>query len=130
MTVTKGHITRRASEDTVPAKTVERDYVLAHAVTAIASHRGQSKLVLKGGASLRLIHFEDYRYSADLDFSVVEGTKEEGLELIRAALERPWDGAISEIRLTEDDPLEEPQRFRAGRRFWEAQPRWATPGAR
>ncbi len=54
MTVTKGHITRRASEDTVPAKTVERDYVLAHAVTAIASHPGQSsRMSLRGGSGGR-----------------------------------------------------------------------------
>ena len=30
-------------------------------------------LVFKGGTALRLCYFEDYRYSADLDFSVVEG---------------------------------------------------------
>jgi predicted nucleotidyltransferase component of viral defense system len=28
-----------------------------------------SKLVLKGGTSLRLAHFGDYRFSADLDYS-------------------------------------------------------------
>lgn len=30
MTVTKAHITRQADEEEVPAKTVERDYVLAN----------------------------------------------------------------------------------------------------
>lgn len=63
-------IKRRADEDGLPAPTVERDYVLAHVLTAIAERDDGQQLVFKGGTSLRLCHFTDYRYSADLDFSL------------------------------------------------------------
>ena len=69
--ITKARITQTASTQKVAAKTVERDYVLAHAVAAIASHDKAGRLVFKGGTALRLCHFPDYRYSADLDYSVV-----------------------------------------------------------
>ena len=82
----KGQITKIASDAGVEARVVERDYVLAHLVALIAAQNADSALVFKGGTSLRLLHFEDYRYSADLDFSVVEGGKDKARELIRAAL--------------------------------------------
>jgi hypothetical protein len=59
-------IKRRADEDELPAPTVERDYVLAHVLTAIVERDEEQQLVFKGGTSLRLCHFTDYRYSADL----------------------------------------------------------------
>ena len=74
-------ITRRADADNVPAQTVERDYVLAHTVAAISASAEQGILVFKGGTALRLCHFDEYRYSADLDFSVVEATRPPILEL-------------------------------------------------
>lgn len=80
-------IKRRADEDRLPAPTVERDYVLAHVLTAIAERDQEQQLVFKGGTSLRLCHFEDYRYSADLDFSLTDGVDTEGAtRLIAEAL--------------------------------------------
>ena len=73
--LTRQLITRRASDDGVDAPTAERDYVLAHVVGQL--HRAKpedgGRLVFKGGTSLRLVYFEQYRYSADLDFTVVGG---------------------------------------------------------
>jgi hypothetical protein len=66
-------IKRRADEDGLSAPTVERDYVLAHSLAAISEHDQEERLVFKGGTALRLCHFEDYRYSADLDFSLIGG---------------------------------------------------------
>lgn len=83
MTVTKAHITRQASDHEVPSKTVERDYVLAHVVAAVAATDEHGALVFKGGTSLRLLHFEDYRYSADLDYSVISGDLAAARDLIR-----------------------------------------------
>lgn len=80
-------IKRRADEDGLPAPTVERDYVLAHVLTAIAERDLDQRLVFKGGTSLRLCHFEDYRYSADLDFSLTGGVDAEAAtRLIAEAL--------------------------------------------
>jgi hypothetical protein len=80
-------IKRKADEDGLSASAVERDYVLAHALTAISRRVGQAGLVFKGGTALRLCHFDEYRYSADLDFSLLDGMKaDDALELIADAL--------------------------------------------
>jgi predicted nucleotidyltransferase component of viral defense system len=81
----RGEIAQRAQRDGVDAQTVERDYVLAHVAIEIAAVAGEH-LVLKGGTSLRLAHFMDYRYSADLDFSLVDVNEREAHDLISTAL--------------------------------------------
>lgn len=103
--ITRAHITRRANDEGMAAQVIERDYVLAHLVSTIANYDTDGRLVFKGGTSLRLIHLEDYRYSADLDFSVQVGTKEEAITLVgNAFLERGV--AIPKLSLdTEDDHL-------------------------
>lgn len=73
--LTRHAITQRADADGVDALVAERDYVLAHIVAQLhrAAPSDGGHLVFKGGTALRLIHIRDYRYSADLDFSVVGG---------------------------------------------------------
>lgn len=102
MKVTSAQMTQRASVDGVSAKVVERDYALAHAVQAIAAADAGNRLVFKGGTSLRLIHFDRYRYSADLDFSVVGATTAEALSIIRSAFAARKEG-LPRLRLTDDE---------------------------
>jgi predicted nucleotidyltransferase component of viral defense system len=86
--INRNLIIRRADEDNVLAQTVERDYVLAHVLTAIAE-AGDDRVVFKGGTALRLCHLDDYRYSADLDFSVRPGLDLAGArQVVAGALER------------------------------------------
>lgn len=101
--ITRAHITRRAARDNVPAITVERDYVLAHVIAGVATLEIDNGLVFKGGTALRLCHIEDYRYSADLDFSLVSGSMENGYEAITLAL-AGTGGAIQGLHLTDDKP--------------------------
>jgi predicted nucleotidyltransferase component of viral defense system len=83
--IANGPITKRANEDHMSAQTVERDYVLAHLCAEIGA-QDQANLVFKGGTFLRLCCFEEYRYSADLDFSAVAGfTRQQAFELVTAA---------------------------------------------
>lgn len=85
--ISRSHFTRIADTHEVDAKTVERDYVLTHVVTAIAQQTAEHRLVFKGGTALRLCYFEDYRYSADLDFSLLAaGDLDMALGCIEAAL--------------------------------------------
>lgn len=95
----KAQITKVASRDGVDSRVVERDYILAHIVALIASHDGDGRLILKGGTSLRLLHFDEYRYSADLDYSVIKGSKAEAREVIRAALGQQRPGTIKALSL-------------------------------
>ncbi len=63
-------------------------------------------LVFKGGTALRLCFYEDYRYSADLDFSLAELTVSDGLEVLRRALERCLEAiGLSHLSLPEAEPL-------------------------
>ena len=100
---TFAQITQQAARDDVPAPTVERDYVLAHIVAALGALDDEHGLAFKGGTALRLCYFEDYRYSADLDFSVVEGDIEGAYATIAAALTRVV-GAIDSLHLTDHEP--------------------------
>lgn len=94
--IPRSQFTRIADEHEVDAPTVERDYVLTHAVTAISRHSTDHGLVFKGGTALRLCYFEDYRYSADLDFSLRDGASTDAaMRSIKSALAE----AREEIRL-------------------------------
>jgi uncharacterized protein len=95
----KAQITKIASQDGVDARVVERDYVLAHIVALISSHDAEKCLIFKGGTSLRLLHFEEYRYSADLDYSIVKGSDAEARTTIRDALGQQRPGTIKALSL-------------------------------
>ena len=101
--ITKAHITRRAAQDNVPAVTVERDYALAHVIAGFATLGDDTGLVFKGGTALRLCHIDDYRYSADLDFSLVSGSIEDGYKVITRAIESAG-GSVEGLHLTDDEP--------------------------
>ena len=83
--------------------TVERDYVLAHVIAALGALGEGHGLVFKGGTALRLCYFEDYRYSADLDFSVVKGDLEAAYATIEEAL-AVVTAAVDTLNLTDDEP--------------------------
>ena len=102
--ISRSHFTRIADEHEVDAKTVERDYVLTHVLAAIGTHTADQGLVFKGGTALRLCYFEDYRYSADLDFSLLAGTEPEAaLKSVAQALASLADQiALRYLALAED----------------------------
>jgi len=85
--ISRSYFTRRADSVGVDAKTVERDYVLTHVLAGICLQQGSERMAFKGGTALRLCFFEDYRYSADLDFSLIDGmTIADASELVSNAL--------------------------------------------
>lgn len=59
-----------ATADGVDVKTVERDYVLTHLIAELSKAPKADSFVFKGGTALRLVHFERFRYSADIDLNV------------------------------------------------------------
>jgi predicted nucleotidyltransferase component of viral defense system len=55
----------------IPDAVIERDYALAWFLTELAAHpRLSTALAFKGGTALRRVHFGEYRFSEDLDFSL------------------------------------------------------------
>ena len=56
----------------IPEAVIERDYCLAWFLTALARHPLREYLAFKGGTALRRCWFENYRFSEDLDFSLIK----------------------------------------------------------
>ena len=69
-------IQQKAREAEVRDQQIEKDYVLAWILKGISSHEQLLKaLVFKGGTVLKKVYFEDYRYSEDLDFTLLESSQ-------------------------------------------------------
>ncbi len=56
----------------VPESVIERDYCLSWFLFGLAHSPLRQLLVFKGGTALRRCHFQDYRFSEDLDFTLTE----------------------------------------------------------
>ena len=52
---------------------IEKDWALGWVLAGIGAEPALSTWVFKGGASLRKCYYETYRFSEDLDFTVVDG---------------------------------------------------------
>lgn len=66
-------IQRKAYETGVRDTQIEKDYILTWLLYGIAKHERLSKvLAFKGGTVLKKVYFEDYRFSEDLDFTLLD----------------------------------------------------------
>ena len=66
-------IQQKARSAEVRDQQIEKDYVLSWILNGIAQHKELSKLIVfKGGTVLKKIYFEDYRFSEDLDFTLLD----------------------------------------------------------
>lgn len=67
-----GEIQQKAREAGVRDQQIEKDYILSWILQGIAQHEHLSKnIVFKGGTVLKKIYFENYRFSEDLDFTLL-----------------------------------------------------------
>lgn len=65
-------IQKKASEVGVRDQQIEKDYLLSWILQGIAQHDKLSKIIVfKGGTILKKVYFEDYRFSEDLDFTLL-----------------------------------------------------------
>jgi predicted nucleotidyltransferase component of viral defense system len=68
-----GEIQQKARENGVRDQQIEKDYVLSWILKGISLNKHLSKtIVLKGGTVLKKFYFKDYRYSEDLDFTLLD----------------------------------------------------------
>jgi predicted nucleotidyltransferase component of viral defense system len=64
----------------IPESIIERDYCLAWLLCVVSQHPLLSEvLAFKGGTALRRVHFGDYRFSEDLDFTLVRDVELDGI---------------------------------------------------
>lgn len=67
------------------ANVIEKDYVLGWLLAGIAGHPELgSSWIFKGGTCLKKCYFETYRFSEDLDFTVVQATHQDQAFLVEA----------------------------------------------
>ena len=74
--ISKEDLRARSLEWQLRPNVVEKDYVLGWLLAAIAAHPEASRQwVFKGGTCLKKCFFETYRFSEDLDFSLLPGAQ-------------------------------------------------------
>lgn len=56
----------------IPENVLERDYCIAWFLVGLSRVPLKSKIIFKGGTALRRCYFSDYRFSEDLDFTLLE----------------------------------------------------------
>jgi len=67
-----GEIQSLAREAKVRDQQIEKDYIISWILQGIAQHKKLSEtIVFKGGTVLKKVYFEDYRFSEDLDFTLL-----------------------------------------------------------
>ena len=70
--IKSGEIQKKARRLGVRDQQIEKDYVLSWILQGIATHKILSKIIVfKGGTVLKKVYFDDYRFSEDLDFSLI-----------------------------------------------------------
>ena len=70
-----GEIQNKARAIGVRDQQIEKDYMLSWILQGMAQHSTLSKaIVFKGGTVLKKVYFEDYRFSEDLDFTLLDDT--------------------------------------------------------
>lgn len=68
------------AEWTLDIPVIEKDYVLGWMLAGIAQHPELSRTwVFKGGTCLRKCYYETFRFSEDLDFTVIDGGRVQAL---------------------------------------------------
>ena len=64
----------------IPVKTLEKDYILTWILVALAGQNMENLCVFKGGTALKKFFIKNYRFSEDLDFTLLNPISIESLE--------------------------------------------------
>ncbi len=59
----------------IPEANLEKDYCIAWILIGIARTKLPEMIAFKGGTALKRCYFGDYRFSEDLDFTLLDGAK-------------------------------------------------------
>lgn len=74
--IEKREILKFSTSTGVPVSTIEKDYALGWFLASIQNHRSLSDTwIFKGGTCLKKCYFDDYRFSEDLDFSLLDSSQ-------------------------------------------------------
>lgn len=117
----KQDILERAAEWQLRPEVVEKDYVLGWLLAGIASHpETAGRWVFKGGTALKKCYFETYRFSEDLDFSLLPDAAYSETDLKKVLLEVARSTTeLSGIVFQEDTVAARPRPDKQGRMTFE-----------
>lgn len=86
--ISKQDILERATEWHLRPDVVEKDYVLGWLLAGLAQHPIASTLwIFKGGTCIKKCYFETYRFSEDLDFSLLPAAPYTAIDLRQSLVE-------------------------------------------
>ena len=114
--ISKRELEQLRAEWTLDIGVIEKDYILGWLLAGIAQHPELARTwVFKGGTCLRKCYYETFRFSEDLDFTIMPGGPGEPGDLQRAFGEiARWLREESGIELTVDDTAFRRRRNRRG----------------
>jgi predicted nucleotidyltransferase component of viral defense system len=96
-----GEIQKKANHVGVRDQQIEKDYILSWILWGVANHEELAKaLVFKGGTVLKKVYFEDYRFSEDLDFTLLN------MEITNEQIFDWFKESFEEIKEEANIPLE------------------------
>lgn len=105
-----GEIQQKAHVVGVRDQQIEKDYILSWILKGIAQHELLSKIIVfKGGTVLKKVYFEDYRFSEDLDFTLLDNTitNEQVFDWFSEVFEFVQDEANIPLEITDNNEHED-----------------------
>jgi len=82
--ITRRDLDQLQAEWSIDLGVIEKDYVLGWLLAGIAQHESPARSwMFKGGTALRKCYYETFRFSEDLDFTVIDGGPEDVTDLQR-----------------------------------------------
>ncbi|NOX85812.1 MAG: nucleotidyl transferase AbiEii/AbiGii toxin family protein [Chlorobi bacterium] len=100
-----GEIDKIAIEKGVRAKQIEKDYVISWILWGIVRNGFlNNNLIFKGGTCLKKMHFGDYRFSEDMDFTLRDDSMsdEDILENFRSVFKQVYEESRIKVQIIED----------------------------
>ena len=98
-------IHRKSDALKVSDKQIEKDYVITWILQGVATNELLSNnLAFKGGTVLKKAYFDDYRYSEDIDFTLLDEqiTNEEIIAQFKTAFDAITEASDIEFQLTKE----------------------------
>jgi len=105
-----GEIQQKAREVGVRDQQIEKDYILSWILKGVSQHDQLSKIIVfKGGTVLKKIYFADYRFSEDLDFTLLDNeiTNEQIFAWFKEAFEYIRDEANIPLDIIDNNEHED-----------------------
>lgn len=101
-----GEIQKKARAVGVRDQQIEKDYILSWILQGIAFHNELSQIIVfKGGTVLKKVYFEDYRFSEDLDFTLLDNSisNQQIFEYFNATFEYVREEANIPLEIIDDN---------------------------